>query len=160
MPLIDMYVPEGTLTEETKRRLHDRVARQVLEVEGATYDESPKARAITWMLIHEMPEGSFSIGSEPLSSGSEPRILTRVNTPRGALDDERRAEVVRRVNQEIVDALGEEFADPTKSMCLVDELTFSGGGIVVSFEDVMRWVGLDPETREPLMVGAAEPSAS
>jgi phenylpyruvate tautomerase PptA (4-oxalocrotonate tautomerase family) len=154
MPVIEMYVPEGTLTEETKRTLHDRVARQVLEVEGATYDESPKARSITWMLIHELPEGSFSIGSEPLSSGDEPRILTRVMTPPGALDDERRAEVVRRVNEEIVDALGGEFADPTKSLCLVDELTFSGGGIVVSFSDVMRWVGLDPETRQPIAAGA------
>lgn len=155
MPVIEMYVPEATLTEETKRTLHDRVARQVLEVEGATYDESPKAWAITWMLIHEMPEGSWSIGSEPLLADAPPRILTRVTTPPGALDDELRAEVVRRVNQEIVDALGEEFADVTKSICLVDEhTTFSGGGIVVGFDDVMRWVGLDPETREPIAAGA------
>jgi hypothetical protein len=55
----------------------------------------------------------------------------------------------------VVDALGEEFADPTKSICLVGELTFSGGGIVVTFDDVMRWVGLDPETREPLTVAQA-----
>lgn len=150
MPFIEMYVPEGAITEERKRRLHERVARQVLEVEGATYDESPKARAITWMLIHEVPEGNFSVGSEPLSSGLEPRVLTRVVTPHGALDDERRAEVVRRVNHEVVEALGEEFADPTRSICLLGELTFSGGGIVVTFDDVMRWVGLDPETRQPL----------
>lgn len=154
MPVIEMYVPKGTLDETKKRTLHDRVARQVLEIEGASYDESPKARAITWMLIHELPEGSFSIGSEPLSAGDEPRILTRVTTPPGALDDERRAEVVKRVNQEIVDALGEEFADVTKSFCLVDErCTFSGGGVVVSFADVMRWVGLDPETRQPIAAG-------
>lgn len=151
MPVIEMYVPEGALTEETKRTLHDRVARQVLEVEGATYEESPKARAITWMLIHEMPPGSFSIGSEPLSSGDEPRILTRVMVPPGALSDELRAELVRRVNLELVETLGEEFTDVTKSLCLVDEsCVFSGGGIVVSYADVMRWVGLDPETREPL----------
>ncbi|MFL5911552.1 MAG: 4-oxalocrotonate tautomerase family protein [Gaiellaceae bacterium] len=150
MPFIEMYIPEGTVTDESKRRLHERVARQVLEVEGATYDESPKARAITWMLIHEVAEGNFSVGSEPLSSEGEARVLTRVVTPHGALDDERRAEVVRRVNHEVVEALGEEFADPTKSICLVGELTFSGGGIVVTFDDVMRWVGLDPETREPL----------
>lgn len=154
MPVIEMYVPEGTLTEDAKRTLHDRVARQVLEVEGATYDESPKARAITWMLIHELPDGGFSIGGEPLSRGDEPRILTRVLTPPGALDDERRAEVVKRVNEEIVDALGAEFAEPTRSLCLVGELAFSGGGILVSFGDVMRWVGLDPETRKPLAATA------
>ena len=40
MPFIEMYVTEGTLDEETKRRLHDRVSRQVLEVEGASYEDS------------------------------------------------------------------------------------------------------------------------
>jgi hypothetical protein len=58
------------------------------------------------------------------------------------------------VNEEIVAAVGQELADPTKNICLIDEQTnFSGGGIVVSFEDVMRFVGLDPETRQPLAAG-------
>jgi hypothetical protein len=53
MPLIEMYVPKGTLDDDAKRALHDRVSRQVLEAEGVTYDESPRAQAITWMLIHK-----------------------------------------------------------------------------------------------------------
>ena len=153
MPVIEMYVSQGTLDEESKRTLHERVSRQVLEVEGASYDESPRAKAITWMLIHELPEGGWSIGSELLSAGDH-RVLTRVSVPPGALTDELRAELASRVNEEIVAAVGQELADPTKNICLIDEQTnFSGGGIVVSFEDVMRFVGLDPETRQPLAAG-------
>jgi phenylpyruvate tautomerase PptA (4-oxalocrotonate tautomerase family) len=155
VPVIEMYVPEGAVDEQTKHTLHERVSRQVLEVEGARYDESPKARAITWMLIHELPEGSWSIGSVPLSAGEPPRVLTRVMVPQGSLNDERRAELVARVNEEVVGALGEDVADPTKSICLVDEqCTFSGGGIVVSFADIMRWLDLEPESREVVTTGA------
>jgi phenylpyruvate tautomerase PptA (4-oxalocrotonate tautomerase family) len=116
-----------------------------MEAEGATYGESPRAQAITWMLIHEMPAGSWSVGSEILTADEGPRVLTRVNVPHGSLNDERRAEVAARVNREVVDALGEELADPTKSFCLIVEQTFSGGGIVVSFADLVQWLGL-PQT--------------
>src|SRR5437764_3886873 len=140
MPIIEMFVPQGAVDAEAKRRLHERVGRQVLEVEGATYDESPQAQAITWMLIHEMPEGSWSVGSRVISAADEPRVLTRVTVPRGAMDDERRAAIASRVNQEIVDALGDALADPTKSICVLDDgSTFSGGGMVASFDQIMSW---------------------
>jgi phenylpyruvate tautomerase PptA (4-oxalocrotonate tautomerase family) len=142
MPFIEMYVPEGTLDEQTKRTLHQRVSRQVLEAEGATYDESDLARAITWMVIHDVPVGSWSTGSEVLTADDVPRILTRVAVPQGALDDEKRRDIVARVNAEIVRALGDEFTDPTKSFCLIEENTFSGGGHVVTFDQLVEWLGL------------------
>jgi phenylpyruvate tautomerase PptA (4-oxalocrotonate tautomerase family) len=153
MPFIEMYVPEGTLDGQTKRTLHERVSRQVLEAEGATYDESELARAITWMVIHEVPSGSWSAGSEVLTADDVPRILTRVSVPHGSMTDEKERDIVARVNAEIVDALGEEFTDPTKSFCLIEEKTFSGGGHVVNFEQLVEWLGL-PHLAE----GAATPS--
>jgi phenylpyruvate tautomerase PptA (4-oxalocrotonate tautomerase family) len=144
MPFIEMFVPEGVLDEGTKRTLHERVSRQVLEAEGAAYNDSEIARAITWMLIHEMPAGSWSVGSEVLTPELGRRIVTRVAVPHGAVDDEKRRDIVARVNAEIVSALGEEFADPTKSFCLIEENTFSGGGQLVSFEQLVEWLGLQP----------------
>jgi phenylpyruvate tautomerase PptA (4-oxalocrotonate tautomerase family) len=158
MPVIEMYVPKGALDDETRRTLHDRVSRQVLEAEGATYDESPLAQAITWMMIYEMPEGGWSIGGKVLSSGEEPRVLTRVSVPHGALDDERRADIAARVNREVTNALGEPFKDPTTSFCLISEQTFSGGGIVVSFADLVQWLGLPH--RQDRDANAAEPIAA
>jgi phenylpyruvate tautomerase PptA (4-oxalocrotonate tautomerase family) len=142
MPFIEMYVPEGTLDEQTRRTLHERVGRQVLEAEGATYDESELAKAITWLLIHEVPAGSWSVGSEPLTPEDGARVLTRVSVPHGSLDDEKRREIVARVNAEVVAALGEEFTDPTRSFCLIAENDFSGGGHLVSFEQLVEWLGL------------------
>jgi phenylpyruvate tautomerase PptA (4-oxalocrotonate tautomerase family) len=159
MPVIEMYVQEGTLDEDTKNTLHDRVSRQVLEAEGATYEESARAKAITWMMIHEIPAGSWSVGSEILSA-DEPRVLTRVSVLHGSMDDERRADITARVNREVVSALGEELTDPTKSFCLISEETFSGGGIVVNFPDLMRWLGLEHVLEEREEKEASEPVAA
>ena len=153
MPFIEMYVPEGLLDDKTKQTLHNNVSRQVLEAEGASYDESPLAQAITWMLIHEVPDGSWSVGSQVQSRG-EPRVLTRVSVPHGSLNDERRADIAMRVNREVVNALGDQFTDPTKSFCLISEQTFSGGGIVVSFADLVQWLGL------PHLLDRDEPAAA
>jgi phenylpyruvate tautomerase PptA (4-oxalocrotonate tautomerase family) len=141
MPFIEMYVTQGTLDQDAKRTLHERVSRQVLEAEGASYEESDLAKAITWMVIHELPAGSWSVGSEVLSDG-EPRIVTRVAVPHDSLDDAKRADIMARVNREIVGALGEELADPTKSFCIIEEHTFGGGGRVVSFADLAGLLGL------------------
>jgi hypothetical protein len=89
-----------------------------------------------------MPAGSWSIGSEVLTGDDGPRVLTRVNVPHGSLNDERRADVAARVNREVVDVLGEELGDPTNSFCLIVEQTFSGGGIVVDFADLVQWLDL------------------
>ncbi len=83
MPVIEMYVPAGAVDDKQKRELHERVSREVLEAEGASY-ESELARSITWMLIHEVPEGTWSVGSTVISAGDEPFVMTRVSVPHGA----------------------------------------------------------------------------
>jgi phenylpyruvate tautomerase PptA (4-oxalocrotonate tautomerase family) len=160
VPFIEMYVPEGVLDDETKQTLHNNVSRQVLEAEGATYDESPLAQALTWMLIHEVPEGNWSVGSQVRSRRDEPRVLTRVSMPHGSLNDERRADIAMRVNREVVNALGDQFTDPTKSFCLMSEQTFSGGGIVVSFADLVQWLGLPHQLDSHDPAAPSAPAAS
>jgi len=156
-----MYVTEGALDEQGKRTLHERVSRQVLEGEGVSYDESDIAKAITWMLIHEMPPGSWSVGSEVRTAQDEPRVVTRVAVPHGALNDRKRQDIVARVNAEVVNVLGEEFTNPTKSLCLIEENLFSGGGRVVTFEQLVELLGLqhvvdgDEAPATPVGAGAA-----
>src|SRR2546423_4850107 len=149
-----MYVPQGALDEPTRRALHERVSRQVLEVEGADFDSSPVAREITWMFIREQPEGSWSVGGEPLSSDSEPRFFTRVSTPQGALDDERRALVAARVHDALAEALGHDPGQ-LNHFCWIDEsCTVSGGRTIVTLEQIMGFLGLDPQTRQPVEAAA------
>jgi phenylpyruvate tautomerase PptA (4-oxalocrotonate tautomerase family) len=129
MPFIEMYVTEGALDDDGKRTLHERVSRTVLEAEGASYDDSELAQAITWMLIHEIPATNWS------------------------MTDKKRNDIVATVNAEVVNVLGEEFTDPTKSFCLIDEMTFSGGPMVVTFEQLVELLDLpqmlEDEEAEP-----------
>jgi phenylpyruvate tautomerase PptA (4-oxalocrotonate tautomerase family) len=141
MPFIEMFVTEGALDEQSKRALHERVGRQVAEAEGADYDETPLARDITFVLIHEVPEGSWSVASEVRTAEDQPRIVTRVGVPHGSMSDQKRRDIVARVNAEIVAVLGEEFTDPTKSWCLIAESLFSGGGRVTPFKSLMDVLG-------------------
>jgi phenylpyruvate tautomerase PptA (4-oxalocrotonate tautomerase family) len=148
MPFIEMYITEGALDDDAKRTLHDRVSRQVLEAEGASYDDSELAQAITWMLIHEIPTGNWSVGSEVRHADDEPRIVTRVAVPHGSLTDKKRRDIVARVNAEVVKVLGEEFTNPVKSFCLIDESLFSGGGQIYTFEQLVELLDLPKMVEE------------
>jgi phenylpyruvate tautomerase PptA (4-oxalocrotonate tautomerase family) len=147
VPIIEMYVQQGALDGETKRKLHESVGRIVLEIEGASFDDSQLARELTWMFIREQPPGSFSVGGEAVSSDDEPRFFTRVSTPQGALDPERRAAVAKAVHHAIARAIGRDPSElgPFNQFCWIDETcTVSGGGRVVTFGELMGLLGLTP----------------
>jgi phenylpyruvate tautomerase PptA (4-oxalocrotonate tautomerase family) len=153
--MIEMYVQQGVLDDEAKRALHERVGRQVLEIEGADWDTMPLARELTWMFIREQPPGGFSVGGELVSAGDRPRFFTRISTPQGALDPERRAALAAAVHEEVARALGVEPTElgPLEQTCWIDEsCTATGGGRVVTFEDIMGLLGLDIEARDPVAI--------
>ena len=149
MPVIEMYVTAGVLDDEAKRAVHERVSRRVLEAEGGSY-ESDMARAITWVLIHEMPEGTWSVGSEVLAPPDEHRILTRVTVPHGAAKDGQRERIAAGVNEEIVVALGDDFVDPLKSFCIIQEGDFAGGSTLVDYAQLVQMLeGEDGDGARP-----------
>src|SRR4051794_29643774 len=153
MPIIEMYVQEGALDEQTKRTLHERVGRQVLEVEGAQWDDSPLAQELTWMFIREQPPGGFSIGGKLLTGSDRPRFFTRISTPQGALDPERREAIAKWVHKEITEAIGVDPATvgPLDTLTWIDETcTVTGGGRIVTFHDLMGLLGIDPDARGPV----------
>ena len=159
MPIIEMYVPEGALDAQTKRTLHERVSRQVLEAEGASYDDSPLAKELTWMFIREQPSESWSVGGEFVSGdGEQPRFFTRISTPKGALDDERREAIATRVHEEITKAIGKEPSALESFVWIEESDTVSGGGTIVTFHQLMELLGLDPETRRPIEASASQGS--
>ena len=141
MPVIEMYVSAGALDEEAGEILHERVSRRVMEAEGVSA-ESELGRAITWVLMHEMPQASWSVGGEILRPDS-PRVLTRVAVPHGAVNDRKRAAIAAGVHEEVQAVLGEEFADVTKSFCVIEEHAFAGGSTLVDYEDLVRILNED-----------------
>jgi 4-oxalocrotonate tautomerase len=55
MPLVNIRVPEGSLSQEKKERMIELVTDAVVEAEG--YGDV--VRPITWVIIDEVKEGSW-----------------------------------------------------------------------------------------------------
>ncbi len=55
MPLVNIRVPEGSLSQEKKERMISLVTDAVVEAEG--YGDA--VRPITWVIIDEVKEGSW-----------------------------------------------------------------------------------------------------
>lgn len=91
MPLVEVLTPTGTLDED----LCERLLAEVRAVEGAP--DTEHGRAISWLIVH--PAGQWYVSSGETGAASAPRYLVRVSVPEGALDDGKRADLVRRVTR-------------------------------------------------------------
>ena len=137
MPIIEVYLPESALDDGRREALHERISRAALEGEGLSW-ESDLARSLTWVLIQEMPRGTFSTGGQRLGDADRPRVLVRVTVAVGAATDDSRAAIAAGINHALVATLGEEFSDPRKSMCVIEEQPVAGGANIVSYPDLRR----------------------
>ncbi len=66
MPLIQIKVFEGVLSEEKKREMIARVTEVVAEIEARPHPKE-KLQPFTWCLIEEIPAENFGIGGQPSS---------------------------------------------------------------------------------------------
>jgi 4-oxalocrotonate tautomerase len=62
MPLVNITVPEGSLSQEKKERMIELVTDAVVEAEG--YGDAVKP--ITWVIIHEVKDGSWGAAGRPV----------------------------------------------------------------------------------------------
>ena len=62
MPLVNITVPEGSLSDEKKKRMIELVTDAVVEAEG--YGDA--VRPITWVIIDEVKEGSWGASGRPV----------------------------------------------------------------------------------------------
>ena len=62
MPLVNIRVPEGSLSQEKKERMIELVTDAVVEAEG--YGDA--VRPITWVIIDEVKEGSWGASGRPV----------------------------------------------------------------------------------------------
>lgn len=62
MPLIQISVPEGSLTAENKADMIRRVTDAAVEAEGI-----PAVRAFTWVHINEVPDGGWGMAGNAVT---------------------------------------------------------------------------------------------
>ena len=66
MPLINIKVLKGTLSEEKKKEMISRVSEIVAEIEARPIPKE-KLQPHTWCLIEEVDFGSWGIGDNPVT---------------------------------------------------------------------------------------------
>ncbi len=57
MPLVHVYVPEGSLTMEKRRLMVEKITDAVVEAEGL-----PQVRSGIYVLINDVPDGGWGMG--------------------------------------------------------------------------------------------------
>jgi 4-oxalocrotonate tautomerase len=62
MPLVNIRVPEGSMSQEKKERMIELVTDAVVEAEGL----GDAVRPITWVIIDEVKDGSWGAAGRPV----------------------------------------------------------------------------------------------
>jgi phenylpyruvate tautomerase PptA (4-oxalocrotonate tautomerase family) len=139
MPMLDVTIPEGALSEEAERALLSRLTDVLLEHEGAD-PTNPVARSVAWVFLHR-PAAVFVAG-EP---ESEPHYRVVVTVPQGQFDDDRRAAMVAAVTESVLDAEdGMRRRDPSRVWVFPTEMpdgTWGAAGQIVRLADIVSFVG-------------------
>jgi phenylpyruvate tautomerase PptA (4-oxalocrotonate tautomerase family) len=91
MPFVEVSASE--VPEERKQLIGEQLVAAVMDGEGAA--NSPAARAISWLVWHEL--SAWSIGGQPVSPTEAPWHLSRIPVPAGSLTEQRNAQIIRRV---------------------------------------------------------------
>ena len=172
MPFVEVYSPAGAVSEEQRNRISERLIPEVMEAEGVPDTEA--VRSLSWLVWHEPV--LWSIGGKTLGPGDAPPFMVRVGIPAASLNDEKRAEIVKRVTQVLADADENPerfYAAPPASFIVIDELregNLGSAGMVFRFHDIVSYAlkgapGLmtEEEVSEALRLGReriAEPASS
>ena len=138
MPLIDVTLPEGALTEEQRNALGERLTNTVLKWEGAA--DIPFSRQITVVYFDERPAGSIYVAG---AQETEPRYRVLVTIPEGSItDDERKAGMVEEMTRDVVEVDGSE--DETASFRVwvfiheVPDGHWAGAGQIFRLRDIVK----------------------
>jgi phenylpyruvate tautomerase PptA (4-oxalocrotonate tautomerase family) len=132
MPMIQLTLPAGVLTAETRRELRHTLAATLLKCEGAP--DTALFRSLAWSQIDEVPAEAFgALGDDA------PRFRVDATTPAGALSDDRKQDLVREVTVAVLSAAGLPDTEAGRVWVLVHdqpEGTWGVGGGVIGLQDV------------------------
>ena len=152
MPLIDLYYPAGTFTPEARTELADELTTVVLHAERAPDTEF--FRKITWIHVHELPEGTMLAAGRPVS---EPVFRMQVTIPVGALSERRKQELVAEATRVISEAAGLGDGDGLRVWVLINEVpdgNWGAAGAVVEFEQLRGYASKEREQPGTAVAGA------
>jgi len=152
MPLMDLTYPAGAVSPDARRTLPDQLTTVLLRAERAPDTEF--FRNITWLHVHELPEGSVLAAGRPVA---EPIFRLDVTIPDGALSDRRKQELVSEATRVLLDAAGLSEADALRVWVIIREVpdgNWGAGGQVIRFEQLREAAAKEREQEGEPVVSA------
>jgi phenylpyruvate tautomerase PptA (4-oxalocrotonate tautomerase family) len=133
MPMIQLTVPAGVLTERGRSGIQRELAATLLRWEGAPDTEFFRAQA--WSYLHELP-----VGAQVTAADDGPRLRVDVTVPAGALSQRRKEGLIKDATTVVLEAAGLGEADAPRVWVLIHEQpdgTWGAGGRVVHYADLV-----------------------
>lgn len=146
MPMMELTIPKGALSDETKAKLPGEMAACLLRWEKAPDTEF--FRSISWTHVHELPAEAMHTAD---GVADLPQVVLKVTTPQGALSDRRRAELTKELTRMILDATGWDDDAALRIWILnreIDEGSWGAGGNVIQFEQLRAAAKAEREKAE------------
>jgi phenylpyruvate tautomerase PptA (4-oxalocrotonate tautomerase family) len=138
VPMIDVTLPEGALSEDQRNTLGERLTNTILKWEGAA--EIPFSRQITVVYFDERPAGSVYVAGE---QETQTRYRVLITIPEGSIkEDERKAGLVEEVTRDIleVDGTNDETA-AFRVWVFIHEVPdghWAGAGQIFRLRDIVK----------------------
>jgi phenylpyruvate tautomerase PptA (4-oxalocrotonate tautomerase family) len=143
MPMLDAYIPTGTLTPAAEQQLLAKLTDLLLTNEGAD-PTNERVRAIAWLFVHR-PEAVYVAGVP----ASAPHYRFVASVPEGQYDAERRQAMVHDITEAVLDAeQGAHERDPGRVWVFTPEVpdgTWGGFGQIATLADIATLATGDPE---------------
>ncbi len=74
MPIVQIKILEGVLSEEKKKQMIDRVSEVVSEIEAHPYPKE-KLLPLTFCIIEEVPPANLGVGGHPINLEAHKALL-------------------------------------------------------------------------------------
>ena len=141
MPFVEVFTPRGTVREERRNAVGERLVAEVMRAEGAP--DTAAARSISWLVWQEVD--GWWVGGQRAGATEAPRFVVRVAVPAGSLDEAKRRDMVERVTR----VLAATDADPARltrdpvawvHINEIPEGNWGAMGRVVRFPDIVDFV--------------------
>lgn len=137
MPILNLTVPENSFDAAQKARLLENLTVAAMTAEGLP--DTPAARMLTWVLLHEVKPENWAIGGK---TGQSFKSLVRVTVPQGGLSEERKQQMAATVFQVLSESLNDKI-NALETIIVLDEIpdgNFSAGGKTFRLREIASFI--------------------
>lgn len=129
MPFVEVFAPHGSVDPEQQTRISSMLVAEVMRAEGASDTEIPRSHS--WTDVKYWPAFQPSDSREPA------HYVVRISVPAASMTDEKRADIVARVNKVLADTNAHRFRPARKPTAWVQIMEVGDGdGRVVRFAEI------------------------